>query len=147
MTHAVFYKQIKTLHLDFYGRLALNTDAADMRALSVPTLVRVYQLRDRKIVENSTYDELLRDGDHVLNADLLGQHSVVVKPGEGVQLNVPLHKEAKVIAIAGLFREPDVQINSWRLTLSREELDSEQARIVELGDNRLTLRADKRADG
>ncbi|PQQ29593.1 hypothetical protein C6H66_01605 [Photorhabdus hindustanensis] len=46
--HSPFHKQVKTLHLDFIPRAAVNTDAEESAALSVPALVRVYQLRDNK---------------------------------------------------------------------------------------------------
>ena len=139
-TRSVFYKQVKTLHLDFDGRVALNTLSTDMNALSVPTVVRVYQLREGKPMTRATYNGLLSDADHVLGPDLLVQHSVVVKPGEGVQLSVPLAKDAVAVAVVALFREPDVQSDSWRLMLGREDLDPDRARVVELGNNRLTLR-------
>ena len=51
---SIFYKQVKTLHLDFSGRASLNVDGADMNALSVATLVRVYQLSDNKVLEKAT---------------------------------------------------------------------------------------------
>lgn len=137
---AIFYKQVKTLHLDFTGRAALNTDTADMSAISVPTLVRVYQLRDAKALEKASYDGVLSDDVHLLNAELLDKQTVVVKPGEGAQLNVPLHKDAHFVAVVALFREPDMQSNTWRLMLTRDELDPDRARVIELGDNQLTLR-------
>ncbi|MCP1446052.1 type VI secretion system protein VasD [Pseudomonas sp. GGS8] len=137
---AIFYKQVKTLHLDFSGRVAMNTNTTDMSALSVPTLVRVYQLRDSKALEQATYERLVSDDDSVLSADLLDKRAVVVKPGEGAQLNVPMDKDAQFVAVAALFRSPDTQINTWRLTLMRDDLDPDQARVIELGDNRLTLR-------
>lgn len=140
-TEAIFYKQVKTLHLDLSARTAMNTDATDMRALSVPTLVRIYQLKDSKFLNKSTYDQILSAGDAVLGTDLLAEHSQVVKPGEGVQLNVPLHKDAQFIAAVALFREPDNSTDSWRLMLTREDLDPDRPRIIELGDNRLSLRA------
>ncbi len=139
-TRAIFYKQVNTLHLDLEGRASVNGAAADMNALSVPTLVRIYQLRDGKTLEKATYDELLRDADHVLGADLVSQHSVVVKPGEGAQLNVPMDKSAQVIAVVALFREPDQQSNQWRLKLERNDLNPDRARVIELSDNRLVLR-------
>ncbi|MBS9430119.1 hypothetical protein EAE93_19465 [Photorhabdus akhurstii] len=46
--HSLFHKQVKILHLDFIPQAAVNTDAGESVALSVPTLVRVYQLRDNK---------------------------------------------------------------------------------------------------
>ncbi|MGE8334304.1 MAG: type VI secretion system lipoprotein TssJ, partial [Pseudomonas laurylsulfatiphila] len=37
-TRSIFYKQVKDLRLDFSARTAINTDAAEMNAMSVPTL-------------------------------------------------------------------------------------------------------------
>ena len=139
-TRAIFYKQVKTLHLDFSARAALNTSATDMSALSVPTLVRVYQLRDSKAVERATYDGLLGDDNQLLASALLDKRSVVVKPEEGAQLNVPMDKDAQFVTVVALFRSPDTQLNTWRLTLTRDDLDPDRARVIELGDNRLTLR-------
>jgi type VI secretion system protein VasD len=137
---AMFYKQVKTLHLDLNARVATNTDGADMNGLSVPTLVRVYQLRDDKKVQRAAYDSLLGDDDNVLASDLLDTRAVVVKPGEGMQLNVPMDKDARFVSVVALFRLPDTERNTWRLTLSRDDLEPDRARVVELGDNRLTLR-------
>lgn len=139
-TEAIFYKQVKTLHLDLSARTAMNTETTDMSALSVPTLVRVYQLRDSKSVQKATYDHLLSDGGNVLGADLLEEHAQVVKPGEGVQMNVPLNKDTQFVTVVALFREPDSRTDNWRLMLARDDLDPDQPRVIELGDNRLTLR-------
>ena len=137
---SIFYTQVNTLHLDFSARTALNTQAADMNALSVPTLLRVYQLRDSKAVEQATYDELLGADDQRLASALLDKRTLVVKPEEGAQLNVPMDKDAQFVTVVGLFRSPDTQLNTWRLTLARDELDPDRARVIELGDERLTLR-------
>ncbi|MDZ5433228.1 type VI secretion system lipoprotein TssJ [Pseudomonas fluorescens] len=137
---SIFYKQVKTLHLDFSSRTAVNNTAVDMNDLSVPTLVRVYQLRDGKTVEKATYDALVSDDDNLLRSDLLDTRAVVVKPGEGTQLSVPMDKDARFVSVIALFRQPDTQTNTWRLTMNRDELDPDQARVIELGDNRLTLR-------
>lgn len=137
---SIFYTQVNTLHLDFSARTALNTQAADMNALSAPTLVRVYQLRDSKAVEQATYDDLLSADDQLLARALLDKRTLVVKPEEGAQLNVPMDKDAQFVTVVGLFRSPDTQLNTWRLTLARDELDPDRARVIELGDERLTLR-------
>lgn len=139
--HGIFYKQVKTLHLDISSRVTMNTHATDMTGLSVPTLVRVYQLRDGKAMEKATYDSLLGEDDRVLGSDLLDTRALVVKPGEGGQLSVPMDKDARVVTVVALFRQPDTELNTWRLTLTRDELDPDRARVIELGDNRLTLRA------
>lgn len=140
VTKSIFYKQIKTLHLDFNAREALNTDTNDMSALSVPTMVRVYQLRDSKAFEQLDYQSLLVDGDASLKADLLSSREVVVKPGTGALLNMPMEKEAKFVAVVGLFRMPDTQKNSWRLVIDREDLLPDDPRVIELGNNALSLK-------
>ncbi len=38
------------------------------------------------------------------------------------------------------FDQPDTQKNNWRLLLGRDDLDPDRARVIELGDNQLTLR-------
>lgn len=139
--HGIFYKQVKTLHLDISSRVAMNTHGTDMTSLSVPTLVRVYQLRDGKAVEKATYDNLLSEDDRVLSSVLLDTRTVVVKPGEGAQLSVPMDKDAQAVTVVALVRQPDTELNTWRLTLTRDDLDPDRARVIELGDNRLTLRA------
>ncbi|MNF29069.1 Type VI secretion lipoprotein [compost metagenome] len=139
MVKAIFYKQVKVLHLDFTGRAAMNTDMTDMSGLSVATVVRVYQLRDNNAVDKATYDTVLSDADNLLRADLLDQQALVVKPGEGAELNVSLNKDAQFVTVVALFRTPDTQNNTWRLTLSRDDLDPDRARVIELGNNRLTL--------
>jgi type VI secretion system protein VasD len=138
---AIFYKQVKTLHLDFSARTALNTDTQNMNDLSVATLVRVYQLRDSKALEQASYDGLLADDDHLLAGALLDKRAVVVRPEEGAQLNVPLDKDAQFVTVVALFRSPDTQLHTWRLTLTRDDLDPDRARLIEVGGNRLTLRA------
>lgn len=137
---AIFFKQVKTLHLDFTGRAATNADRADMTGLTVPTVVRVYQLRDNKTMERAAYDSVLSDADNLLRADLLDQQALVIKPGEGAQLDVPLDKDAQFVTVVALFRTPDTRMNTWRLTLTRDDLDPDRARVIELGDNRLALK-------
>lgn len=137
---AIFYKQVTTLHLDFSGRVALNTDRLDMNGLSVPTLVRIYQLRDRKALEQATYDELLAQSDSTLGADLLAQRAIVVKPGEGAQASLPMEPDAQFVAVAAFFRAPDIELGSWRVVLARNELDPDRPRVIELADNRLSVR-------
>ncbi|MFK0095019.1 type VI secretion system lipoprotein TssJ [Pseudomonas sp. NPDC090592] len=136
----LFYKQVKTLHLDFTGRSAMNTASTEMGGLSVPVLVRVYQLRDHKALDRATYDDLVSHGERVLGGDLLNEQAVVVKPGEAAQLSTPMSREAQYIAVIALFRNPAMEENAWRLTLQRDDLDPDLPRFVELGDNRLKLR-------
>ncbi|WP_270293157.1 type VI secretion system contractile sheath small subunit [Enterobacter ludwigii] len=43
--------------------------------------------------------------------------------------------------IAGMFMSPDQVNNTWRVVLSRDDLDPDKARVIEAGNNRLTLQA------
>ncbi|MNZ10630.1 Type VI secretion lipoprotein [compost metagenome] len=139
IAHGIFYKQVKVLHLDFNARAALNTHSTDMSALSVSTMVRVYQLKDRKTLDSADYQNLLSDGASVMATDLLDERQVVVKPDEGAQLNVPMSGDAQFVAVVALFRSPDTRKGNWRLVLARDELDPDQPRVIELGDNALNL--------
>lgn len=136
---AVFYKKIKVLHLDFTAREALNTDSRESHSLSEPVVVRVYQLKDRKTFDNTVYQQLLKEGDTILKADLLASRDLVVKPGGDASLDMPMEEEAKFVAVAGLFRDPDRVNNTWKQVLRREDLLPDKPRILEAGNNYLTL--------
>lgn len=60
---AVFFKQVKVLNVDFKARAALNPDESG-RATSVA--VRVYQLKDRKMFDGASYEDLLKNDKTVL---------------------------------------------------------------------------------
>lgn len=136
---SVFYKQVKTLHLDITARQALNTDGQENISLSEPLMVRVYQLKDRKIFDKTVYPQLLTQGDDASGADLLASRSLVVKPGEDVSLDMPLDDKAQFVAVVALFRAPELAKNSWKRVLSRDELDPDRPRVIEAGHNQLTL--------
>lgn len=137
--NAVFYKNIKVLHLDFTAREALNTDSRESNSLSEPVVVRVYQLKDRKTFDKTVYQQLLNDGENILKADLLATRDVVVKPGGDVMLDMPMEADAKFVAVVGLFRHPDTVKNTWKLTIGREDLDPDEPRVIEPGNNGLKL--------
>lgn len=136
---AVFYKKIKMLHLDFTAREALNTDARESNSLSEPVVVRVYQLKDRKTFDKTVYQQLLKEGDTILKADLLASRDVVVKPGGDANLDMPMEENAQFVAVVGLFRHPDMINNTWKQVIGREDLDPDKPRIFEAGNNHLTL--------
>jgi Uncharacterized protein conserved in bacteria, COG3521 len=137
--NAMFYKKIKVLHLDFTAREALNTDSRESNSLSEPVVLRIYQLKDRKTFDKTVYQQLLKEGDTILKADLLASRDVVVKPGGDVNLNMPMETDAQFVAVAGLFRHPDMINNTWKQVIQREDLDPDKPRILEAGNNHLTL--------
>ena len=136
LTKSLFYKKIKTLHLDFSPRTAINADAGQT---PLATMVRVYQLKDRKAVDAADYQTLLRKADTVLNDEVLASKSLLVMPGGSVTLNMPMDEAAQFVAVIGLFNRPDVKDNRWRLVLSRDDLDPDKPRTIELGDGWLSL--------
>ena len=121
----------------------LNTDSRESNSLSEPVVVRVYQLKDRKIFDKTVYQQLLKDGETILKADLLASRDVVVKPGGDVSLDMPMEEEAHFVAVVGLFRHPDMVNNTWKQVLRREDLDPDKPRILEAGNNHLTLQPRK----
>jgi type VI secretion system protein VasD len=137
---AIFSRPLTRLQLDISGRAATNIASAEMHGLSVATQVRVYQLRDGRRLAKASYSQLLEDDEAVLGTDLLSSHTLVVLPEGGATLDVPLENEAGTVAVVALFREPDVN-TTWRLALTRADLLVDRARVIELAENRLTLRA------
>nr|WP_273694066.1 type VI secretion system lipoprotein TssJ [Buttiauxella sp. S19-1] len=136
---AVFYKKIKVLHLDFTAREALNTDARESNSLSEPVVVRVYQLKDRKVFDKTVYQQLLKDGETRLKDELLASRDVVVKPGGDANLDMPMEEDAQFVAVVGLFRHPDMVNNTWKQVINRNDLEPDKPRILEAGNNQLTL--------
>ncbi|WP_416260545.1 type VI secretion system lipoprotein TssJ [Gibbsiella quercinecans] len=136
MTKAIFYKKIKVLHLDLEPRAAAN---ADETQTPLATMVRVYQLKDRQKMDAADYQKLLRDADSVLQEDMLASKSLLVMPKGSVTLNMPMEEEAKYVAVVGLFNRPDIKNNTWRLVLSRDDLDPDKPRTIALGSGFLTL--------
>lgn len=136
ITKSIFYKKIKTLHLDFTPRMAINADGAQT---PLATMVRVYQLKDRKNIDAADYQTLLRKADTVLKEDELASKELLVMPGGSVTLNMPMDEDAEFVAVVGLFNRPDMQDNRWRLVLTRDDLDPDKPRKIELGDGWLSL--------
>ena len=124
------------LHLDFAPRTAINADGAQT---PLATMVRVYQLKDSKEVDAADYQTLLRKADTVLKDDVLASKALLVMPNGSVTLNMPMDEEAQFVAVVGLFNRPDMKDNRWRLVLTRDELDPDKSRTIELGDGWLSL--------
>ncbi len=136
VTKSIFYKKIKVLHLDFEPRAAANADEAQT---PLATMIQVWQLKDREKVDAADYQTLLRDADNVLKEDVVASKSLLVMPKGSVILNMPMNEEAKYVAVVGLFNRPELKNNTWRLVLTRDDLDPDKPRTLELGNGFLTL--------
>ncbi|MBU9809554.1 type VI secretion system lipoprotein TssJ [Rahnella sp. C60] len=140
MTRAIFYKQIKTLKLDFIARASVNPDE---EGASLATDVWIYQLKDRKTFDQTDYQTLLTQASTVLKDDILAGKDIRVRPDGGATLNMPIEKEAMYVAVVAHFRTPDLQKGSWRLVLQREELIPDAPLKIILESNVLQLQAEK----
>ncbi|EPH2694687.1 type VI secretion system lipoprotein TssJ [Klebsiella aerogenes] len=133
---AIFWRQVETLHLSFAARSAINADDAQQ---AMPLRIRVLQLNDRKAFDNTEYTDLLTQPDLVLRDSLVTQSEISVYPGQTMNLDIPMNERAQFVAVAGLFRKPDRTRGTWRIILSRDDLDPEESRIIEIRNNTLWL--------
>jgi len=133
---AVFYRQVNILHLTFTARKAINQDDAQQ---SMPLRLNILQLSTRQRFDNAEYSSLLAQPDWVLKESLVAQRQLSVMPGQSVSLDMPMEKQAQFVAVVGLFRQPDRERGTWKRVLSREELDADSPRTIEVRDNTLNL--------
>ncbi len=136
VTKSIFYKQVKTLHLDIQARDAVNNNA---KGAPLATVVRIYQLKDRKVFDGTDYPSLFAGDSQAIKADLVAEKDIRVRPGEAITVDMPMDEKAQFIAVAGLFLAPDITNNTWRLVLSRDDLDPDKTRQIELNNQGMTL--------
>ncbi|OMG75498.1 type VI secretion system lipoprotein TssJ [Burkholderia ubonensis] len=130
---AVFFKQVKVLNVDFTARAALNPDESG-RATSVA--VRVYQLKDRKMFDGASYEDLLKNDKTVLAQDLEASMSTTVNPGASASLSQTMQRDAKYVAIVVLYRNPGSDEN-WKRVVEKKCLDADKPLRLELSENKL----------
>lgn len=84
----------------------------DDRGESLPTAVRVYQVKDVARARNVEMGPLLRDPKEALGEGFLTYDEVFVDPGARAEKTVALDKAARAVAIVAVFRRPAGE--SWR---------------------------------
>lgn len=137
VTKSIFYREVKTLHLDIQAREGVNNNA---KGASLATVVRIYQLKERKAFDSTDYPSLFASDSQAIKADLVAEKDIRLRPGESVTLDMPMEESAQVVAVAGMFMAPDQVNDTWRITLTRDDLDPDKARVIEVSNNRLTLK-------
>ncbi|WP_257010597.1 type VI secretion system lipoprotein TssJ [Burkholderia ubonensis] len=135
---AVFVKQVKVLNVDLTARAALNPDDAG-RATSVA--VRIYQLKERKLFDGASYDDLLKNDKTVLAQDLEASMSTTVNPGASASLSQTMQRGAKYVAIVVLYRNPGSGEN-WKRVVAKKQLDADKPLRLELSANELRAAGD-----
>lgn len=138
VTKSIFYKQVKTLHLDIRAREALNRNDG---GVALSTVVRIYQLKDRKTFDSTDYPLLFKADSQAIREDRVAEKDIRLQPGAAVVVDMPMEETAQYIAVAGMFLSPDQENNTWRVVLSRYDLDPDKPRIIEASNNQLILRA------
>lgn len=134
VTKSIFYKQVKTLHLDIQAREAVNHNS---QGVALSTVIRIYQLKDSKAFDSADYLSLFASDTQSIAADIVAQRDIRLPPGGTVMVDMPMEKSAQYVAVAGMFMSPDQINNSWRIVLPRDELDPDKAYVIEVGDNQL----------
>jgi type VI secretion system protein VasD len=136
---AVFYKKVKELNVDLTARAALNPDDAG-RATSVA--VRIYQLKDRKLFDGASYDDLLKNDKSVLAQDLQATVGTVVNPGASASISEPMNFDTRYVAVAAFFREPD-RDGGWRRVIAKKKLSADKPLKLELMNGALVASDEK----
>ncbi|WP_423369133.1 type VI secretion system lipoprotein TssJ [Burkholderia sp. LMG 32019] len=130
---ALFFKQVKVLNVDLAARAALNPDEAG-RAMSVA--VRVYQLKDRKVFDGASYDDLMKSDRAVLAQDLQADMSTVVSPGASASLSQPMRGDTRYVAVVAFYRAPG-NGDGWKRVVEKRRLDADKPLKLELSMNEL----------
>lgn len=131
--HAVFFKQVKVLNVDLSAREALNPDDAG-RPTSVA--VRVYQLKDRKLFDGASYEDLLKNDRTVLAQALQASMAAVLNPGASASLAQPMQGDTKYVAIVAFYRNPGSG-DGWKYVIEKKKLDADTPLTLELVDQLL----------
>lgn len=136
--HAVFYKRVKTLNVDLTARASLNPDETN-RSTSVA--VRVYQLKDRKLFDATSYDDLLKNDRTVMAQDLQTSIATVVNPGASASLSQPMQPDTQYIAIVAFYRDPGAD-GAWRRVIAKKDLSADVPLKLDLVDHELVASND-----
>lgn len=68
-----------------------------------------------------------------------GRISITALIAAAIGLAMPMEASTRFVAVAAMFLTPDGNNNSWRLVLSRDDLDPDDARQIELNQQTIML--------
>lgn len=84
----------------------------DDRGRSLPTVVRIYQLKELTRMENAEFEEVWQRGEEILGPDFVQMDEVVVYPQQRLERAFERKADARYIVGVAWFRRP--QGVSWR---------------------------------
>ncbi len=110
----------RNVALRLHAAKRLNVDA---RGQSLALLVRVYKLRQRTAFEQAPYAAFLspQAERESLGADLVEVKELTLVPGQQLELNEKLPREAGWLGVVALFHAPQMQ--GWRLAVAAPEAE------------------------
>lgn len=130
-----FTTQVKTMSVDLVARSSLN---ANVTGQSLSTVVRFYQLKDRKAFEQLDYRQLQTNDLEALKPDLLATKDIVLRPGAAASVNEPMKDDAQFVGVVAFFREPD-QESVWKLAIPKKQWKKTDPVTIEVRGNVLEL--------
>jgi type VI secretion system protein VasD len=137
-TSAVFIAKVKQMNLVLASRDALNQDE---RGVSLPVVLRIYQLKDSKAFETATYAQLLAGTGDALKPDILARAEVTLGPAATVKLSEPMSDDAQYVGVVAFFRN---KANAeWQLVIPKAQWKKTDPVQLIVTDNRLELAAAK----
>lgn len=96
------------IHLQ--GAEALNQDE---NQVSLPVMVRVYQLSDIDKFERASFADLWKKDRETLGDSLLAAKETTLSPKTSLHFSLPQEERAKYLAMIAIFRNPAG--NQWRV--------------------------------
>lgn len=135
-TRAVFIAKVEQMNLVITSRAALNQDG---HGVSLPVVLRIYQLKDVKAFGTATYAQLLAGTGDALKAEVIAHDEVTLAPAATVKLSMPMVDDAQYVGVVGFFRD---QANAeWQLVIPKARWKNTDPVTLAVTDNRLELEA------
>jgi type VI secretion system protein VasD len=133
-TRAVFIAKVKQMNLVIASRSALNQDG---RGVSLPVVLRIYQLKDSKVFETATYSQLLAGTGDALKAGILAKAEVTLAPSASVRLSERMADDTQYVGVVAFFRSP---VNAeWQLVIPKTQWKKTDPVTISVIDNRLEI--------
>jgi len=80
---------------------------------SLPTVIRIYQLKAASKAEAAQFEDIYRRDKEILGEDLLQVDELVLSPGDTARKTMAGNKAAGAVMVVGVFRRPSG--NAWRI--------------------------------
>ncbi|MDR0243580.1 MAG: type VI secretion system lipoprotein TssJ [Burkholderia sp.] len=136
--NSVFSDNIRVLNVDLTAVDALDPDEHGRVA---PVTVRVYQLKDRKAFDDTSFPELLKSDRTLLAHDVLAGMASVLNPGASVSLSQPMQGDTKYVAVVAFYRTAGTS-GTWKRVIDRKRLDAEKPLKLTLNEEAIELQDD-----